>query len=503
MIGSSRPGRPLRLWWVPIGASVVVRSADLGLLSVEQLVGVALAGYLAVLFVARPALALRLLVAVLPFQLVLTAALYSIGLPGPLVRMAGLWKEVAAAGIVAAGWKAARRGSHRLDALDWWCLAYAGLGTLYLAVPGLVVGAFGSELSLDRRFVAWRALVLPVAILLGLRHVRLDRTAVARTFRVVAGVGVALGAVVVFEFVASSLWNRLMVDTLQVNAFRAEVLEVDPTELGGQVDDIRTYGLVAGRSIVRVGGPMASYLQLSFVLLIALAVLLERIIQGSRASMATIGTALVGSALLFTQTRSSIVGGCLLVIAAVRPAPGRARASRVQFTILVGLAAAVVVPLVFSAGLADRFTAGDVQSDDVHDVRFDAAVDSIGDHPLGTGLGTGATGSQGVVGAIIPENQLLDVGVQLGVLGMALGVGVLVQVARALRRAAQTPGAALESLAARSAVIGLLVPSWYLQPLATPEVGWVLFGIAGAALGAADRQGHAVRGAPSVGALAR
>ena len=482
-----RPRRALRAWWLPVIACIVVRTAGYGLLSIQQLVGAAAAGYLLFLFSVRPALALKLLVIVLPFQLVITSGLYSIGLAGPLVRMLGLWKEVAVLGVLLAGWSVARRHAHRLDALDGWALAYVGLGTAYLAVPELLAGAFGSDLSVDTRFVAWRALVLPVLLLLGARHLRLDRHEAVRLFRIVAGVGIAMGAVVVFEFIASAAWNRLMIDTLQVNAFRTEVLEVDPTELGGQLEDIRTYGEVAGREIVRVGGPMASYLQLSFVLLIALAVLLERIVQGSRAPMATVGTVLVGSALLFTQTRSAIVGGCILVIATLRPAPGRATASRVQFTILMGLAAAIVVPLIFTAGLADRFTSGDVESDDVHEVRFDAAVDSIQDHPLGTGLGTGATGSQGVEGAIVPENQLLDVGVQLGVLGMVLAVGVVVQLIRQLwRAAALRPGASLEVLSARSALIGLLMPCWYLQPYSTPEVGWILFAIAGVALGSAE-----------------
>ena len=148
----------------------------------------------------------------------------------------------------------------------------------------------------------------------------------------------------------------------------------------------------------------------------------------------------------------------------------------------------------FSVGLADRFTSGDVESDDVHEVRFDAAVDSIEANPLGTGLGTGATGGQGVDGAIVPENQMLDVGVQLGVIAMVLSVVVVGVLIHRLRRAAVLqPDRSLELLAARSAVIGLIVPCWYLQPYATPEVGWIVFAIVGAALGSADRHQSEVR----------
>ena len=109
--------------------------------------------------------------------------------------------------------------------------------------------------------------------------------------------------------------------------------------------------------------------------------------------------------------------------------------------------------------------------------------------PLGLGLGTGAlAGSLLTPGSVVAEDQLLDVGVQLGVLGMLLMVGIVgalvVQLGRAAERAGGSLGAT--ALGLRSALLGLLVPCWVLQPFLTPEVGWVVFALAGAALGAAE-----------------
>jgi len=497
----SRSKPQARVWWIPIAVFVALTAAPVLGLGLEQMIGALIALHVLAALMGRPAVSIRLLVVILPFQLVITSALYAAGIGGPLVRMAGLWKELAALAVIMAGWSKASQHSHRLDALDRCALGFVALGTTYLAVPGLFVGDLGSSLSLDARFIAWRALVLPLLLLVAARHVRLSHEHLSSVFRTVGVVGTVVGALAIVEFVLPATWNRLMVDTLGVNRFRTQVLLVDPTELGGSIDDIRTYGVVGGRSIIRVGGTMASYLQLSFVLLIALAVLIERLVQGRRTQLAVAGVALGGAALLFTQTRSAIVGGCILVLAALRPAPGRSRHSRVRFMALAGLAGLVVVPMVFSAGLADRFTSGDVESDEVHEQRFDAAVEAIGDDPLGRGLGTGATGGQGVEGAIIPENQLLDVGVQLGVLGMVLVVATTWLLLTTLRRAATRTAsgqAQLAVLGARGAVIALLVPAWYLQPIATPEVGWVLFLLAGAAVGAVDGETSARRSARAV-----
>jgi hypothetical protein len=490
-----RPPRPTRrrrvprTWLIPIVFTALLRVVlQLGLLNPYQLVALALAIPGIIVLSRHPGLALRLLVIILPFQLVITSLLYKVGVAGPLVRMAGLWKEGAAASIVVAALVAMRRTRARLDLLDGLALAYVALGTGYMVLPELFIGdAIGTSLSMDVRFIGWRTMVLPVLLLFAARHVRFPSGELARILNVAMRVGIALGAIALFEFVASSTWNRLMVDWIGVNRFRVEVLEVLPQALNYRLDDVRTYGEVAGREFVRVGGPMVSYLQLSFGLLIAGGLLFERAIRGLLSFWATVGIALVGTGLLLTQTRSSIVGGALLAVAVLRPGAGRSETSRVRYTILAGAAALLIVPLVLGSGMGDRFTSGDSSSDSNHDESFDRAFEVVRANPMGRGLATGApAGAANVPESIIAENHFLDVGIQLGWLGMGLFVAILLALIRTLFRSSTTsrdPTAQLGLLGMRNAVIALLVPCWYLHPLNNNEVSWILFALAGAALG--------------------
>jgi hypothetical protein len=500
------PARPLRLvrrvprtWLIPVGVTAGLRVIlQLGLLNGYQLVAIAVAVPAVILLARRPGLAIRLLVIVLPFQLVITSTMYEVGVAGPLVRMAGLWKEGAAASLVVAAWMAARRTRHHLDVVDRLALGYVVLGTLYLVVPELFIpGVIGSSLSVDVRFIGWRTMVLPVGLFLAARHVRLPPVELARVLRVAMRVGITLGAIALFEFIASSTWNSFMVDTIGVNRFRVEVLEVPPSAINFGIDGIRVYGEIGGREFVRVGGPMASYLQLSFGLLIAGGLLFERAIRGVRAFWATVGIALVGTGILLTQTRSSIVGGVLLAVTVLRPGAGRSETSRVRYTLLAAAAFALVLPLVLSSGLSDRFTTGDSASDSSHEKSFDHAWEVVRANPLGRGLATGApAGAANVPESIIAENHFLDVGLQLGWLGMGLFVAVLLALIRTLyatSKTARDPTVQLGVLGMRNAVIALLVPCWYLHPLNNNEVSWVLFALAGAALGsaaAADEADH-------------
>ncbi len=506
-IAPARPARPLRLarriprtWLIPLGVMALLRVIlQLGLLDVYGLLGVA-AGVPAIIVLSRmPGLALRLLIIILPFQLMITSLLYEVGVGGPLVRMAGLWKEGAAAALCVAAWVASRRYRGRFDLVDGLATAYVVLGTLYMVVPELFIpSAIGTKLSVDVRFIGWRTMVLPVLLFVAARRIRFPPAELARVLRVAMRVGIALGAVAVFEFVASDTWNSFMVDTLGVNRFRTEVLEVPPSAINFGLDGIRVYGEVAGREFVRVGGPMASYLQLSFGLLIAGGLLFERAIRGERQFWATVGIGLVGTGILLTQTRSSIVGGALLAVTVLRPGAGRSETSRVRYTILAATAFALVLPLVFTSGLADRFTSGDPGSDKGHDSSFDRAFEVVRENPLGRGLATGApAGAAQVPEAIVAENHFLDVGIQLGWIGMALFVGILLALIRTLSttsKPARDPTVQLGLLGVRNAVIALLVPCWYLHPLNNNEVSWILFALAGAALGSATASDEALYG---------
>ena len=477
-------------WAAACAPAVVARFlVTQGLANWEQLIAAALALVALVLLVQRPAPAMAWLVALVPFQLVVTSALYELGLGGGVTRMAALWKELVVLAVVLAAWRRSRDRPTPTDAFDRVAVAFVVLGTLYLLLPEVFVGHPGSDLSLDTRFVAWRLVVLPSLFALAARRLCATAEELRTVFRGVTVMAVALGSVAVVEFFFSGWWNRLLVDTIGVNRYRVEVLEIDLRSLGLRFNDIRVYGEVAGRRIIRIGGPMVSHLSFSFVLLISLGLLVERLVRG-RATRATgIGVVTCGLGLLFTQTRSSIAGGVVLLAVVLLPAPGRATVDRVRYGLAAAVVAVLAVPVLFTSGLTDRFTEGDELSDAVHEVRVDRALETVLDHPTGLGLGMGSVaGGRPAAGSVSVENQVLDTAVQLGALGSVLLVAQYALLVVALRRAALRAGPEAQSaaFAVRSAMLGLLVSLWYQLAFGVIEVSWILFGLAGLALGAAE-----------------
>ncbi|MDP1821508.1 MAG: hypothetical protein Q8K58_16655 [Acidimicrobiales bacterium] len=486
--------RRARGWWVPWGLATLPAIAarvlvGLGLFNFEQLIAAVLATGALVAIAARPAPSLAVLCVLLPFQLMFTSGLYELGLAGGLTRMAALWKELVVLALVLAAWRRSSGRSGALDALDRLAVAFVILGTIYVLVPELLLSGAGPPLSVDARFVSWRIVVLPSVLFLACRRLHLQGDELRRVVRGATALAAAMGVVGVVEFVASGWWNSLLVNTVGVNRYRFEVLGVDFRSQGLSLVDIRVYGTVAGREIIRAGGPMVSHLTFSFVLLIGLGIVVERIIRQQVTVAVVVGAVGCGLGLLFTQTRSSIVGACVLVIIALRPAPGRRTTDRARYAIIAGAAIVVALPLVLGAGLGDRFTEGDEISDSVHDDRVDLAVETVIDHPFGLGLGMGSTaGGRAAEGAVPVENQILDTAVQLGVLGSALLVGQYFLLISSLRRSSAGADRLSQTLAfgTRNAMVGMLVALWYQQAFGLLEVSWILFALAGTALGAVE-----------------
>jgi hypothetical protein len=478
------------IWLAAAAPALVARTlVGLGLANWEQLIAGVLALAALVLLVRRPAPALACLVVLLPFHLLLTSMLYELGLSGGVTRMAALWKELVVLAVAVAAWQRSRGRTIPTDAFDRVAAAFVVLGTLYLLLPEVFVGQPGSDLSVDTRFVAWRLVVLPSVLALAARRLCATADEVRTVLRGVTVVAVALGTVAVVEFFFSGWWNRLLVDTIGVNRYRVEVLEIDLRSLGLRPTDIRVYGEVAGRRIIRIGGPMVSHLNFSFVLLIAVGLLAERLVRGLATRAVAFGVVACGLGLLFTQTRSSIAGAVVLLAVVLLPAPGRATVDRVRYGLVGAMVAVVAVPVLFLSGLTDRFTEGDELSDAVHEVRVDNAVDTVIDHPLGLGIGMGSVaGGRPAEGSVSVENQVLDTAVQLGVLGSALLIAQYFLLIAALRRAAVRAGpvAQAATFAVRTVMLGLLVSLWYQLAFGVIEVSWILFGLAGLALGAAE-----------------
>jgi hypothetical protein len=204
-----------------------------------------------------------------------------------------------------------------------------------------------------------------------------------------------------------------------------------------------------------------------------------------------LSTGLVGAALLLTQTRSAILGALLVAVLAFRPAAGRGRHWRTQVALLLAALALVAIPAAAGSGLSERVASSQNSSDQStagHVAGFSDGVSTIGRHPFGVGLGTGAgTGQRfDVQGDVIAENNYLEVGDELGVLPMLVFVALTVALLVALRRASREDPDALIT-AMWTAGVGLAVAAWFLQTWSDFAVAWTFWGLAGAALGIARR----------------
>lgn len=489
---------------------------------------VVLAGVLGLLLIglvaARPIGSIQVLVVLAPLNLVALAVALRLGIPTGVTRQLSYWKELLVVGLLLGAVRRRvpeqrRRGGHDhgqgsghgerhgFDRTDWLMLAFVGLGVVYLAIPQLLT-EIGSAIPFGDRGTVFRSMVGPVIVLLVVRRLALSVDELNRVMRTVITMAIVLGVVAVFELLASDLWNRLAVDVLDVPRMRESLF--NETTVG---DDIRVYGDVAGREVVRLGGPFFESLGFSFALVGLVAIAADAVLQRTY-RLASLALGLSAFALLATQTRSAIVGGLLAVaVAVVRPRAGLASNRRIQSVAALGIAIIVAVPLIVASGLADRLITGDPGSDESHETASEAAREIITEEPLGLGLGYGTSGQDlrlrtgqaagaqpiegtsvepgqesGARGYIIAENQYYDIGVQIGVAGMVLFILGCLSAIAGLYRTSKSEERPIASAAggAMAMFLGLALTYRYLQPLLSFAVSWPQFALVGAALGAAD-----------------
>jgi hypothetical protein len=479
--------------WVPVFVALVVIGMPFFLLKLITVL-VALAVIVAV--GRRPAVALTALLIGMPFQLLIFSGLYRYAVPAEVVRPLGQWKEILIIGVLVAGFRKATKENHKLDRLDWFALGYVGLGTAYLVVPGLFTGTSGLGATLDftTRLIGWRTDIMYVALFLACRHLRLPSEVVVRLVRTFLIVATVVAVVGVFEYLFSSTWNNFVVNTLGLTQYKLDILKLTPLQ-DRQLYDIRVYTSVGGIQVLRVGSTLLQYWALGFYMVIAAAALSDRIVRGTARRWHYVALVLCGAAVLLTQTRSAILGLSVVLAATLVRRSGRTiqgAGARIRFSLIVGAIAAVAIPAAFALGLVSRFNGeDDYSSNDSHQGSLNVGYGILVDHPLGRGLATAAGAGQraDVEGNVVTETQLLQIGTQLGLLGLALWVGVVLTSIIVLNRAASRAPPWVDTSAAtgmRIALIGLLVAGTFLQVYIDFALSWAVWSLAGAGLGAIE-----------------
>lgn len=450
----------------------------------------------------HPARAIAALLILVPFQMEIFAFLYRIGVPGEFVRPLGQWKEIVVLGLLAAGALKAVREQHRLDRLDIVGLAYVGLGTAYFLVPFLFLepGEVGRSLDFTTRLLGWRTDILYVALFLACRHLRLGPEVVGRLVRTFVATAAVVGSIAILEFLFPSTWNTLLIEHLRLHEYKMNVLNVRPAD-DPWLFDVRVYTSVGGRQVHRVGSVLTYYWALGFYMVIASAVIADRIVRGAARPLSYLLLFLTAGSLLLTQTRSAILGLAVVLFVTLLRRPGRlprSAESRTRFAIVLGAVVVLAIPAAAAVGLVDRFQGeDDYSSNEVHRDNFEQGMTILSDNPLGRGLATAAGAGQAadVAGTAVSESQYLQIGTQLGILGLALWLGTVILTIVALGRAnARAPAGVDPGLvtATRTALFGLLAAGFFLQPFIEYAVTWSVWSLAGVALGMLESTGRGI-----------
>lgn len=431
--------RPAWVWMVPVMVAVVARcQLDPAGLGIRALVGLG-----AVAIVARrPQTALLALVALLPLQELLLAAAFRLGLPAVLVRDLGFWKEVVVAGCVVAAVGGLRHQRWHLDTVDLLGLVYLGIVGLYYLFPRFFVHASGPSVvgpptDSTTLSAALRNDTVFVVLLLAVRRLPFDTGFRRRLVATLYAIGAAVAAVGVLEFVFSDAWNRFIVSTLRVPEYLSVVLKVAVRN----PRDIRVFSQVAGHSVPRVGSVFLDQLGFGLYLVIVLGIGLERAARGDRRLVIYLTTAVVGVAIVLTQTRAALIAAIVVIAWTLRPSIERTGRARARYSFIVAAGLVAMIPLAIGTGMATR-ASGSVtgeESAQLHIDRSKAGVQALIAAPLGRGLGTGNTNGTRffVATSLNAEDYYLQVGNETGVLSMAVFIALILALNRRLSRRAR------------------------------------------------------------------
>jgi len=468
------------VWVIPLAVIWVVYDAPRHVLSdTTALTGLVAVGVLA-LAAKRPDRSLLTLIVVFPFQGLILAKLYAWGLPGSVVRHLGAWKELLALGVVLAGVRNLIASRERLDGLDRLALGYVLIVILYALLQTAI--APGAPSASNVRLVGFREDAAFVLLLFGARHAPLGTQFARRAARTLFAAAAFIAAIGIYEALDSAGWNRFVVRTIGYARYQIQVLNAAIPN----PNDLRVTGSVGGLHVTRIGSVFVNELNLSFWLVFPFAIGFERVVRRTATPLIVISTVVIGIALVLTQTRSAMIAALVVAFLALQPAAGRRRPWRIQATIVLAGLAIVFVPAALASGFANRVAATGSSTDNSsagHVKNFTDGVSRIASHPLGQGLGTAAGVGQRFQASnrLVPENQYLDYGVELGVLPMFLFIALTVAMIRRLRHAARLVSDPLIT-AAWAAGFGIALGGMFLQSWQSFEVSWTFWGMAGASL---------------------
>ena len=464
-------------WLVPFGVFVMIGMSPIVGLPLLFAATMALA---AVLVLSRyPGPSLVALVVFLPLQIPAFSFLYNHGVPGGLLRPFGSVKEaLALAVIVAAGREVVTRRS-RLDRVDKFVLAYVGALVLYLLLPMVLSGSTYPD-SFTDRLLGFRINGGFLLLFVAARHAPIDERWRRRFISTILAMAGLLAAIGIFQFLQPARFTDFIVQDLGIPYFQLYVLD---TSLGEVVQQLAW----TTAEPVRVGSLFVGPFQFADFLILPTALLLDRLTRREGRLRDVLLLALIGGALLASQTRANILALALMALLALSPGPYRVLANRLRLVAIVILALVAFIPSLVSSRLGGAEKSAESTEGHIDEIR--AGFEILQENPLGTGLGTAPALAVRLENApvIISDNSMLQVGNELGIVMMVFFAGLLVAiVVRLSRKARDDPPGGLAS-SARLALIGLLVAGQLHHVFQDFSVTWPLWALVGLALAPARR----------------
>jgi O-antigen ligase len=455
----------------------------------------------------RPLRGLYVLGIGLALHNVLFMLLYGLGAHGWQLTVAQSWKEcILAVAITRVGWDAwrSRRLPFALGAGDVAALLYACIVVIYLAVPQSVLGG---EATVTGKLYAVRHLLLPVVAYTVGRAVMTAPDELSRLVSFLFFLGPLTAVVGIAEEYVVPVEGWVAVGA--PDYFHQQLGFPEGYGPGRLPENfvLNTTDAVYRRLVSMFLSPLGSaYL---FVTLLSLAA--TGTVERLRRDVVIVGSLLTFSGLLFTFTRSAVLAlaGSLALLA---PATRRAQfAAAAPLVVAAGLGFAAVFPTIaprthflpedaprqealfaqtgvlpgsdpleFSLRLADPSARS-------HLAELARGMQSLLTHPQGYGPGnSGQTALRSGVPLRAGESFYLEVGADLGLVGLALWFVVSLLVLRDLFRRARSAPAPVRSLAAGvfAAMCGLSAVAVVSDVWGSPWPTYVLWWLAGSVVSA-------------------
>ncbi|HVE80734.1 MAG TPA: O-antigen ligase family protein [Candidatus Dormibacteraeota bacterium] len=239
-------------------------------------------------------------------------------------------------------------------------------------------------------------------------------------------------------------------------------------------------GLNTIRVLSTLGGPN----QLGSFLILPICLCVAMWIRQRRFSLALL-TGLMTAALIFTYSRSALLGLVAAVVTVITMSLPRQRA--LYFLLATTAAAAIGAQLLFTSitkesNLQYYVFHGSLQetglqdSTEQHAGALDSSLLVVKENPLGKGLGTAGPASFHAPQAFISENYFLQLAIETGIAGALLFIGFCIHLfIEFWRRRAQDAAKALAGALVGISTINLFLHGW--ADSSTALVFWSLAGV--------------------------